>query len=469
MIGELLAIVARNKKKLEPKWIKKMRRHRLAAVHHAAKADVYASAGLDGKARGHRARAEWHARLRFGSAPHGSEAYNAAELMRALSDPITLEMFVDPVVASSGHTFDRASIGTWLRTHRTCPVTGIRLASDVLVPNLLVRSMVEQFVSTYAKREGDEWAAVRASCELRALQKDAPKLPPRSSDERVDRLDSVSIRSVMTQHKDAICAGTFDPPIGQWDVSRVDNMAALFMNWETFDQPIGWDTSNVKSMNRMFFGARAFNHPIGQWDTRNVENTTAMFFGARSFNQAIGNWHTGRVTNMSSMFRNASAFNVPIGGWDTGRVTNMSSMFEGAVAFNQPIDTARGRWDTRSVATMSAMFRNAFAFNQPILAWDTSSVTDMSAMFQNAVAYNNGGAGLVLNTPSLREVGSMFQEAKSFAQEARLSDMGGVLNVKDMLLMTHRSARIVTRRVNAAAAGAYDPHGDRRPIVTASR
>ena len=35
--------------------------HRLAAVHHRAKADVYADAGLDRKARGHRARAAWHA------------------------------------------------------------------------------------------------------------------------------------------------------------------------------------------------------------------------------------------------------------------------------------------------------------------------------------------------------------------------------------------------------------------------
>ena len=35
--------------------------HALAAVHHEAKAEVYARAGLDAKARGHRSRAAWHA------------------------------------------------------------------------------------------------------------------------------------------------------------------------------------------------------------------------------------------------------------------------------------------------------------------------------------------------------------------------------------------------------------------------
>ena len=142
--------------------------HRLAAVHHAAKADAFASARMLPRAAGHRARARWHAgfgrRQRFGSgAPRGSELYNAEQLAESLSDPTTHELFVDPVFVSSGHTFERSAIADWLSTHTTCPKTRMPITS-VLVPNHHARSMVEEFVAAYATREGDEWAEIRVAC-----------------------------------------------------------------------------------------------------------------------------------------------------------------------------------------------------------------------------------------------------------------------------------------------------------------
>ncbi|KAI6703916.1 hypothetical protein NL676_013052 [Syzygium grande] len=42
--------------------------------------------------------------------------------------PISLEIMSDPVILSSGHTFDRASIQRWLdSSHRTCPITKLPL------------------------------------------------------------------------------------------------------------------------------------------------------------------------------------------------------------------------------------------------------------------------------------------------------------------------------------------------------
>jgi hypothetical protein len=141
--------------------------HRMAELHHTARASAYASAN-HAKARGHRARAAMHARasrLRFGG-PAAGEAANAEALGRSLSCPITLALFVDPVVISTGQTVERKDIERVLRgpesTHK-CPVSNVRI-TRVLVTNWLVRSMVDYFINTYGAREGDEWEGVRALC-----------------------------------------------------------------------------------------------------------------------------------------------------------------------------------------------------------------------------------------------------------------------------------------------------------------
>ncbi|KAK3233847.1 hypothetical protein CYMTET_55879 [Cymbomonas tetramitiformis] len=56
--------------------------------------------------------------------------------------PISLEIMRDPVIAADGHTYERASIEQWLRTHANSPKTGERLPNKNLTPNYTVRSMV---------------------------------------------------------------------------------------------------------------------------------------------------------------------------------------------------------------------------------------------------------------------------------------------------------------------------------------
>ena len=62
----------------------------------------------------------------------------------------------------------------------------------------------------------------------------------------------------------------FNQPIGNWDVSNVEDMSYMFYA-SNFNQPIGgWDVSNVKNMQGMFqFGD--FNQDISGWDVRNVD------------------------------------------------------------------------------------------------------------------------------------------------------------------------------------------------------
>ena len=48
----------------------------------------------------------------------------------------------------------------------------------------------------------------------------------------------------------------------------------------------------------MFRQARAFNQDIGDWDLSKGENLGTMFEGARSFNQDIGDWDVGRASHV---------------------------------------------------------------------------------------------------------------------------------------------------------------------------
>ncbi|XP_072954720.1 U-box domain-containing protein 8 [Typha angustifolia] len=68
--------------------------------------------------------------------------------------PISLEVMTDPVILSSGHTFDRASIQRWLDSgNRTCPVTKLPLPpSPSLIPNHALRSLISHFTPNLSSK-----------------------------------------------------------------------------------------------------------------------------------------------------------------------------------------------------------------------------------------------------------------------------------------------------------------------------
>ena len=47
----------------------------------------------------------------------------------------------------------------------------------------------------------------------------------------------------------------------------------------------------------MFYGCMYFNQPIGNWDVSKVENMCQMFSGAYSFNQPIHMWNISNLRN----------------------------------------------------------------------------------------------------------------------------------------------------------------------------
>ena len=58
--------------------------------------------------------------------------------------PITHAPMADPVIASDGHSYERAAIERWFRTNRTSPMTGEVLASLTLIPNHALRCIIAE-------------------------------------------------------------------------------------------------------------------------------------------------------------------------------------------------------------------------------------------------------------------------------------------------------------------------------------
>ena len=98
--------------------------------------------------------------------------------------------------------------------------------------------------------------------------------------------------------------------ISTWDVSNVTNMAWMFHEATSFNQPLNnWNVSNVTEMHGIFSFANCFNQPLNNWNVSNVTNMWYMFQNARSFNQPLNKWNVSKVTNMYKMFWNADSFN----------------------------------------------------------------------------------------------------------------------------------------------------------------
>ncbi|KAB5560727.1 hypothetical protein DKX38_005684 [Salix brachista] len=64
--------------------------------------------------------------------------------------PILLDLMRDPVIISTGQTYDRSSISRWMEEgHCTCPKTGQMLMNTRLVPNRALRNLIVQWCTAH--------------------------------------------------------------------------------------------------------------------------------------------------------------------------------------------------------------------------------------------------------------------------------------------------------------------------------
>lgn len=75
-----------------------------------------------------------------------AEAENLRQLVvnHLTQCPITYAVFVKPVVAADGYTYEKTAIEKWFQEHDTSPMTG-EVISTVLYPNMGMKDLVEFF------------------------------------------------------------------------------------------------------------------------------------------------------------------------------------------------------------------------------------------------------------------------------------------------------------------------------------
>jgi hypothetical protein len=77
--------------------------------------------------------------------PRWWPSHAAMEAPDSFLCPVTHDLMEEPVVTSDGMTYEREAIEEWLRDHDISPLTGERLAHTQLTPNLVLRSLIQEY------------------------------------------------------------------------------------------------------------------------------------------------------------------------------------------------------------------------------------------------------------------------------------------------------------------------------------
>lgn len=109
------------------------------------------------------------------------EPPNLEELVsQHLLCPISQCIMEQPVVAPTGHTYDRKSIVDWLSRRPVDPITGWPMSANTLFPNRALRDEILDQLESLGQRasaDGDELLEAAATAKIKALQAVATTSP----------------------------------------------------------------------------------------------------------------------------------------------------------------------------------------------------------------------------------------------------------------------------------------------------
>ena len=314
--------------------------------------------------------------------------------------PITLELMIDPVVASDGNTYERQAIQNVLNRTRISPIS-----REELLPTLYPCRSLKTITDMIAENNVDfrnQYEEAR-----NALNLTPPVQVPQNQNQ-----NSFTNETLRTAVRAYINNATRDETIqrygeiGTWNVSNVNDMYRMFYQFRYFNEPLNsWNVSNVTNMEKMFKFANSFNQPLNSWNVSNVTNMNNMFGDANLFNQELNSWNVSNMSNMGGMFLDAQSFNQPLNSWDVSNVTNMEIMFYYARSFNQPLNS----WNVSNVQNMVMMFYNAESFNEPLNSWNVSKATNMDRMFSYAGSFNQELDDW--NVSNVQDMSDMFRDS----------------------------------------------------------
>jgi hypothetical protein len=75
--------------------------------------------------------------------PQTTDMDTEPEYPRSFICPITQSLFIDPVIANDGFSYERSAIERWFRTSDLSPVTGLRI-NRLIIPNRTLRSVIAE-------------------------------------------------------------------------------------------------------------------------------------------------------------------------------------------------------------------------------------------------------------------------------------------------------------------------------------
>jgi hypothetical protein len=139
------------------------------------------------------------------------EAQIADNMAEELVCPISLHLMIDPVFISSGKTFDRTSIMNEFSRQREinprgilfCPVTKEPL-TDVLTPNLQMRSITEKFFYQYkdVPYRGSTWDEIRRICGVYQEEQTSEKIKERRRIHEIENAKRADERKKTQEQQD---------------------------------------------------------------------------------------------------------------------------------------------------------------------------------------------------------------------------------------------------------------------------
>jgi len=155
----------------------------------------------------------------------------------------------------------------------------------------------------------------------------------------------------------------FNKDISSWDVSQGTDFTRCFEGTRVFNntQLANWDLSRATSLQQMFQDS-LFDQPMGPWNVSKVRNFEALFLNATRFNQDLNEWDMSGATSLKQMFQQAVLFKGDISAWDVSKAINFEQMFLMATDFNGDLSS----WNVSSVTDMSSFLEVAMSFHRVI-------------------------------------------------------------------------------------------------------
>jgi hypothetical protein len=66
--------------------------------------------------------------------------------------PLTHEVFLYPVLASDGHSYEKTAIELWLNSHDVSPLTGEKLDGQLIIPNNTLKELVAKYFQSFKEK-----------------------------------------------------------------------------------------------------------------------------------------------------------------------------------------------------------------------------------------------------------------------------------------------------------------------------